>query len=212
MRSFSMASRPPNWVRSDSPESAEATYLFLAIAIDYIREVFDHFDDKTILVIGAGKMAELTLKQLAHLNPALLDLWLPIEVPKKLWKWQRNVRVPPFPGRSSTMQLVDARHRSEHYGSCPNRSFRLSPAIAVLPKTRPAGPVVILDIAVPRDFRSSYSRRRPDLPIQYRRSRKGSAAGAAREEATPRTGGGGDCRRGSSPVLERIGREDATRR
>ena len=30
-------------------------------AVDYVRQVFDHFGDKTILVIGAGKMGELTL-------------------------------------------------------------------------------------------------------------------------------------------------------
>src|SRR5262249_47598272 len=30
-------------------------------AVDYVRQVFDHFGDKTVLVIGAGKMGELTL-------------------------------------------------------------------------------------------------------------------------------------------------------
>ena len=33
-------------------------------AVDYVRQVFDHFGDKTILVIGAGKMGELTLRHL----------------------------------------------------------------------------------------------------------------------------------------------------
>ena len=31
--------------------------------------MFDHFHDKTILVIGAGKMGELTLKHLRELHP-----------------------------------------------------------------------------------------------------------------------------------------------
>lgn len=39
-------------------------------AVDYVREVFDHFSDKTVLVIGAGKMGELTLKHLAAQRPA----------------------------------------------------------------------------------------------------------------------------------------------
>jgi glutamyl-tRNA reductase len=38
-------------------------------AVDYVRQVFDHFGDKTILVIGAGKMGELTLKHLRELKP-----------------------------------------------------------------------------------------------------------------------------------------------
>src|SRR5262249_42593509 len=38
-------------------------------AVEYVKEVFDHFDDKTVLVIGAGKMGELTLKHLRNLKP-----------------------------------------------------------------------------------------------------------------------------------------------
>src|SRR5262249_9375109 len=39
-------------------------------AIEYVREVFDHFGDKAVLVIGAGKMGELTLRHLRRLRPA----------------------------------------------------------------------------------------------------------------------------------------------
>src|SRR5207244_6123999 len=39
-----------------------------SLAIDYLREVFDRFDNKTILVIGAGKIGELTLRQLVALK------------------------------------------------------------------------------------------------------------------------------------------------
>ena len=38
-------------------------------AVDYVRQVFDHFGDKTVLVIGAGKMGELTLRHLRRLEP-----------------------------------------------------------------------------------------------------------------------------------------------
>jgi len=38
-------------------------------AVDYVRQVFDHFGDKTVLVIGAGKMGELTLRHLRQLQP-----------------------------------------------------------------------------------------------------------------------------------------------
>src|SRR5208283_15713 len=40
-----------------------------SVAVDYVRQVFDRFDDKVILVIGAGKMGQLTLKHLRELRP-----------------------------------------------------------------------------------------------------------------------------------------------
>jgi glutamyl-tRNA reductase len=40
-----------------------------SVAVDVAREVFDSFRDKTVLVVGAGKMGELTLRHLAGLKP-----------------------------------------------------------------------------------------------------------------------------------------------
>jgi glutamyl-tRNA reductase len=40
-----------------------------SVAIDLARAVFDTFDDKTVLVIGAGKMGDLTLQHLSALQP-----------------------------------------------------------------------------------------------------------------------------------------------
>src|SRR6185369_15704602 len=40
-----------------------------SVAVDYVRQVFDHYGDKTVLVIGAGKMGGLTLKHLRGLKP-----------------------------------------------------------------------------------------------------------------------------------------------
>src|SRR5204863_7993080 len=40
-----------------------------SVAVDYVRQVFERFDDKTVLVIGAGKMGELTLRHLRQLRP-----------------------------------------------------------------------------------------------------------------------------------------------
>ncbi len=40
-----------------------------SVAVDLAKEVFDSFADKTVLVIGAGKMAELTLQHLKGLAP-----------------------------------------------------------------------------------------------------------------------------------------------
>src|SRR5207245_7506376 len=41
-----------------------------SVAVDYVRQVFAHFGDKTVLVIGAGKMGRLTLEHLRDLGVA----------------------------------------------------------------------------------------------------------------------------------------------
>jgi glutamyl-tRNA reductase len=48
---------------------AEGHVSVSSAAVDYVRQVFEHFADKTILVIGAGKMGELTLQHLRRLAP-----------------------------------------------------------------------------------------------------------------------------------------------
>ena len=40
-----------------------------SVAVDLARDVFDTFHDKTVLVIGAGKMGDLTLRHLSDLKP-----------------------------------------------------------------------------------------------------------------------------------------------
>ncbi|HUU84887.1 MAG TPA: glutamyl-tRNA reductase [Phycisphaerae bacterium] len=40
-----------------------------SIAVDFARQIFSHFNDKTALMIGAGEMGELTLKHLIEFNP-----------------------------------------------------------------------------------------------------------------------------------------------
>ena len=43
------------WFRSETG-IAKGHVSVSSVAVDYVRQVFDHFGDKTILVIGAGKM------------------------------------------------------------------------------------------------------------------------------------------------------------
>ncbi|MGL4554043.1 MAG: glutamyl-tRNA reductase [Gemmataceae bacterium] len=66
---FMQARKVAKRVRTDTGISQGHVSVSSA-AVDYVREVFDHFGDKTVLVIGAGKMGELTLKHLAAQRPA----------------------------------------------------------------------------------------------------------------------------------------------
>src|SRR3954468_24493732 len=48
---------------------AEGRLSVASVAVDYARRIFDHFDDKTVLCIGAGKMGALVLQGFAALGP-----------------------------------------------------------------------------------------------------------------------------------------------
>ena len=117
-------------------------------AVDYVKQVFDHFGDKTILVIGAGKMGELTLKHLRQLNPR--HIWVTNRSPDKAeavakgcggeaMPWQRLddllARTDIVLSTTGAPEPIVTRQRYEKIAA-----------------RRTSGPLVVLDIAVPRDF------------------------------------------------------------
>ncbi|MFO0825659.1 MAG: glutamyl-tRNA reductase [Gemmataceae bacterium] len=66
---FPAATRVSKRVRSET-KIAEGHVSVSSAAVDFVREVFDTFTDKTVLVIGAGEMGRLTLNHIRELNPA----------------------------------------------------------------------------------------------------------------------------------------------
>jgi glutamyl-tRNA reductase len=66
---FPAALRVSRRVRTETGIS-EGRVSVSSAAVDFVREVFNTFTDKTVLVIGAGKMGRLTLNHLAELKPA----------------------------------------------------------------------------------------------------------------------------------------------
>lgn len=66
---FPAALRVSKRVRTETG-LAQGQVSVASAAVVFLRQVFDHFDDKTVLVIGAGEMAQLTLTHLKELNPA----------------------------------------------------------------------------------------------------------------------------------------------
>jgi glutamyl-tRNA reductase len=119
-----------------------------SVAVDYVRQVFDQFDDKTILVIGAGKMGELTLKHLRELHPR--RILVTNRSPEKA------VAVALGCGGTAVPwdQLDDALAQSDIVLSttgAPEPIMSRRRFEGILEK-RSSGTMVILDIAVPRDF------------------------------------------------------------
>jgi glutamyl-tRNA reductase len=117
-------------------------------AVEYVRQVFDHFDDKTILVIGAGKMGELTLRHLRQLHPRR------IVVTNRSPEKARAVadgcggEAVPWEKLDELLAKVDIVLSTTGAAEPIVTRQRYRQIVA----RRTTGRVVILDIAVPRDF------------------------------------------------------------
>jgi glutamyl-tRNA reductase len=117
-------------------------------AVDYVRQVFDHFHDKEILVIGAGKMGQLTLSHLKELRPK--QIWVTNRSPDKAEELARGCD-----GQiASWGELDDRIARADIILSTTGAPEPVIPLdrYEKIRARRTGGPLVILDIAVPRDF------------------------------------------------------------
>lgn len=119
-----------------------------SVAVDYVRQVFERFDDKTILVIGAGKMGQLTLKHLRELRPKCI--LVANRSPEKALAVAQGCGGQAVPWEQLDEALIQADIVLSTTGApepiVPRRRFD------ALRGKRSGGPIVILDIAVPRDF------------------------------------------------------------
>jgi glutamyl-tRNA reductase len=119
-----------------------------SVAVDYVRQVFDRFDDKTVLVIGAGKMGELTLRHLRDLEPK--QILVTNRSPEKAAAVAQGCAGKAVPWEQLDDALIESDIVLSTTGApepiMPRRRFN-----EVLAR-RTGGTMVILDIAVPRDF------------------------------------------------------------
>src|SRR4051794_11691099 len=117
-------------------------------AVDYVREVFDHFGDKMVLVIGAGKMGELTLRHLMTLQPK--RILVTNRSPDKARAVAAGCGGEAVPWE----RLDEALARADIVLSTTGASEPIvtRDRYTRIASRRTGGLVVILDIAVPRDF------------------------------------------------------------
>jgi glutamyl-tRNA reductase len=119
-----------------------------SVAVDLAREVFDSFADKTVLVIGAGKMGELTLQHLKGLKPGeiLITNRDPDRAVAVAARW--NGRAVPFERLGQA--LIDA-------DLIISTTAATEPIVTLeqyvrVQRARRNRLSLILDIAIPRDF------------------------------------------------------------
>lgn len=117
-------------------------------AVAYVRQVFDHFDDKTVLVIGAGKMGELTLRHLRDLQPR--RILVTNRSPDKADTIARGCGGHSVPWEKLDDALAEADIVLSTTGA-PEPIMTRRRFDEILAR-RSGGTMVILDIAVPRDF------------------------------------------------------------
>jgi glutamyl-tRNA reductase len=116
-------------------------------AVEYVKGVFDHFGDKTILVIGAGKMGELTLKHLRALSPKRIVVTN--RSPEKARQVAATCQgeAAPWEKLDEVMAAADVVLSTTGAPEPIMTAQRYSRIAA-----RRRGPLVIIDVAVPRDF------------------------------------------------------------
>jgi glutamyl-tRNA reductase len=119
-----------------------------SIAVDLAKEVFDSFADKTVLVIGAGKMGETTLQHLKGLNPGTILVTNRSAERAQAAALRWNGRAVPFERLGQALIEADL-VISTTAANEPVVSFEQYLRVQRARRNRLA---LILDIAIPRDF------------------------------------------------------------
>jgi glutamyl-tRNA reductase len=122
-----------------------------SVAVDYARRIFEHFADKTVLCVGAGKMASLVLQNFVGLSP--WRLLVCNRDPAKARALAGPFGGEPVPFERLTDHLVAADIVVSSTGSAHPIITRAQ--FEGLLRQRRYRPIFLIDIAVPRDVESS---------------------------------------------------------
>jgi glutamyl-tRNA reductase len=130
-----------------------------SVAVELARSVFDRFDDKTVVCIGAGKMATLMLKHLSDLHPKKRIITNRSLPRAQAAANEFNAEARPFEELDQLLTEADILLTS----TGADRPIITHAQFKSLQKPRRYRPIVIVDIAVPRDVDSAVA----DLPNVY---------------------------------------------
>jgi glutamyl-tRNA reductase len=126
-------------------------------AVDLARQIFSHFGDKTVMMVGAGEMGELALAHLIETNPK--ELWVTnrtdaraIEVAQRLHEKHRRPAKPvPY------AEWIDRLTQVDIVITCTGAAQPILTLeqFSTIPARRRYRPILLIDIAVPRDIEPS---------------------------------------------------------
>jgi glutamyl-tRNA reductase len=145
-KSFSVAKR----VRSETGIAARAVSVGSA-AVELAKEIFEHFGEKTALLVGAGAMGELTARALlAQGTGTLMVTNRTFERASEIAAGLQGIAVP-FDKLGRTLPLADL-----VIGAAGGDRFLLTTAdVHEAMRERRGRPMLLIDLAVPRSFEPS---------------------------------------------------------
>ena len=124
-----------------------------SVVVDFAKQVFDQFADKTIVSIGAGQMVGTTLRHLTQLKPK--KIWIANRTPQNAQALAHKIGLQPHQGGPRALDdlnqlLVDA----DILLSCTGASQPIvtHAQFKKIIKARRNRPLFIIDIAIPRDI------------------------------------------------------------
>lgn len=130
---------------------SEGRLSVASIAVDYARGIFDRFGDKTVLSIGAGKMASLVLQSFAGLKPGKLLICNRDPAKAETLATRFGGTQVPFEKLEDHLVAADIVLTST---GAPHAIITRQ-QIEGLRKRRRYRPLFLIDIAVPRDVESA---------------------------------------------------------
>jgi glutamyl-tRNA reductase len=142
-KAFSVAKR----VRTETHVAGRAVSVSSA-AVELTRQIFDRLEDKTAMLIGAGKMAELAARHL--LTQGVGDMIVTNRTFDRAVELARDFQATPVPFEhfAKYLQLADI-----VIGSTGATSFVLTPPLVQdALRERKGRPIFCIDLSVPRNF------------------------------------------------------------
>jgi glutamyl-tRNA reductase len=131
-----------------STSLGEGRVSVASVAVDYARRVFDHFDDKTVLAVGAGKMTALVLEHFAAVHPGRLLVCNRDAARGARLAAEHSGAAVPFERLAESLILADIVISST---GAPHAIVTRAMFEQVI-RQRRYRPVFLIDIALPRDI------------------------------------------------------------
>jgi glutamyl-tRNA reductase len=145
---FQAALRTAKRVATETALSRERTSIPSVAVADFARGVFERFDDKRILLLGAGKMAAETLRYLREAGAR--DVTVVNRTPSRAVELAARLAARPGSFAELEAELAAADLVVSTTGATEPV---VSPELFARVEARREGrPLVVLDLAVPRDF------------------------------------------------------------
>ncbi len=143
---FQEAFRAARRIRSETGVGSGKVSV-ASVAVEFVRRVFESLDDKCVLSVGAGKMNRIMLRHLAKFSPG----WIVVvgRTPDHTRRLSDE-----FGASSATLEQLDERMDDADVVLCSTaaRGHVISAEmIRAAQRRRNYRPMIIVDIAVPRD-------------------------------------------------------------